>query len=83
MQNYHSLLYREEEREMLAVCKVDTHCFLSPHAHLISCSVWAQSHGLPYPEGCYPVLAMRVMIHCVARQTRIWKGCSRETTLIM
>jgi hypothetical protein len=52
MQNHYSLMYREEEREMMPTLKVRVCFFCLRHAHdeclpkKNSISVWALSHGL-------------------------------------
>lgn len=84
MQNYHSLLYREEEREMLPVCKASIASFISFITTYASSSlVWAQSRGRLYPAASSHALVTHVMRLYVAGQTNSQKSCSREMTRIM
>jgi len=65
MQNYHSLLYREEEREMNPVCAVSKQPFYSLGLKFTAASIsgWVQSHGHLSPVGFSPARAMVQSAH--------------------
>jgi hypothetical protein len=58
MQNYHCLLYREAEREMLPTCKVGTLLLKYPQTltfPFCSSLVWVPSLGLLWLAVCFAV----------------------------
>lgn len=47
MQNYHALVYREEEREMLPLCKVYQQYLLFAFSHIVNSTLaLVPFHGL-------------------------------------